>query len=87
MLFGIIVIVLAVVTYFAWKSVQPSPILKIKDTAKTVVNTAKDIVDVNNDGKVNLADAVATVNTVKKTGKKVVKKTVKKISGAKKKTK
>jgi len=60
----------------------PAPLLK---TTKKVEEVVAKTLDVNGDGKVDLADAVAAVKAVETTGKKVVKK-AKKIT-AKKKTK
>jgi hypothetical protein len=45
--------------------------------AKKVESAAKDIADVNNDGKVDLKDVVAAVKAAEQTGKKVVKKAAK----------
>jgi hypothetical protein len=83
--FGLVV-VLVVVIYFINRKVMTVPTPLLKATRK-VEEVAVKVVDVNGDGKVDLADAVAAVKTVKQTGKKVVKKTAKKIIGTKKKTK
>jgi polyhydroxyalkanoate synthesis regulator phasin len=60
---------LAILGYYAWKVNQPAPLVKIKETAKITATVAKevakDIVDVNNDGKVNLQDAAQVVKNVK----------------------
>lgn len=56
----------------------PKPILNL---TKKVEEVTKNIVDVNNDGKVTKADATAVVENTKK----VVKKTTKKITAKKKK--
>jgi hypothetical protein len=81
-----LVVVLAVVIYFVNRKVMaaPTPLLKV---TKKVEEVAVKAVDVNGDGKVDLADAVAAVKAVKETGKKAAKKTTKKITGSKKKTK
>ena len=74
-----LVLVLAVVIYFLNRKMMaaPAPLLKAtKKIEETVVKAA----DVNGDGKVDLADAVAAVKAVKTTGKKVAKK----INGKKK---
>jgi len=59
---------LALATFFAWKNTKSAPVsglkLKIKDGADKAISTAKDIADVNNDGKVDFADAVAAVKNV-----------------------
>ncbi len=82
--FFVLVLGLAVAIYFINRKVMaaPAPLLK---TTKKVEETVVKAVDVNGDGKVDLADAVAAVKAVKATGKKVVKK-AKKIT-TKKKTK
>lgn len=64
-LFIAAVALFAVVAYFARKSSQPSPILKIKDGAHQAVAAAKNVADVNNDGKVTVADAIEVVKNVK----------------------
>lgn len=75
MLIGIVtVICLGVVAYFAWKSVQPTPVLKIKDGAKQAVAAAKNVADVNNDGKVNVKDAIHVAQNVKAEVKRAKKK-------------
>jgi uncharacterized protein (UPF0333 family) len=68
-----LVVMLAVVAYFARKSSQPSPILKIKDGAHQAVASAKNVADVNNDGKVTVADAVEVVQNIKAEAKRAVK--------------
>jgi ABC-type uncharacterized transport system ATPase component len=92
----VVLFVLAIVIYFLNLKVMaaPSPLLK---ATKKVEATIVKAIDVNGDGKVNLADAVAAakavektgkvvVTAVKKTGKSVAKK-AKKITTTKKKTK
>ena len=68
---------LALATVFAWKNTKSAPVsglkLKIKDGADKAISTAKDIADVNNDGKVDFADAVAAVKNVEAETKRVVK--------------
>ena len=81
-----LVFVLAVVIYFVNRKMMAAPAPLLKATKK-VEEVAVKVVDVNGDGKVDLADAVAAVKAVKETGKKVAKKTTKKIAGTKKKTK
>lgn len=83
--FFVLVLGLAVAIYFINRKVMaaPAPLLK---TTKKVEETVVKAVDVNGDGKVDLADAVAAVKAVKATGKKAVKST-KKITSSKKKTK
>lgn len=83
--FFVLVLGLAVAIYFINRKVMaaPAPLLK---TTKKVEETVVKVVDVNGDGKVDLADAVAAVKAVKATGKKAVKST-KKITSSKKKTK
>jgi hypothetical protein len=74
MLIAILVLAaLAAVGFFAWKSSQPTPIMKIKDGAHTAVEVVKKAADVNNDGKVTVADAVAVAKNVKTQTKRVVK--------------
>lgn len=92
----VVLFVAAVVIYFLNLKVMavPSPFLK---ATKKVEATIVKVVDVNGDGKVDLADAVAAVKAVEKTGKVVVKavgktgksvvKKAKKITTTKKKTK
>jgi methyl-accepting chemotaxis protein len=72
-LFIAAVALFAVVAYFARKSSQPSPILKIKDGAHQAVAAAKNVADVNNDGKVTVADAIEVVQNVKAEAKRAVK--------------
>lgn len=74
LLFLVVSFVLAVVGYFAWKSAQPTPVLKLKDGAKQAVAAAKDIADVNNDGKVNVQDALQVVKNAKAEVKRAKKK-------------
>ena len=83
--FFVLVLGLAVAIYFINRKVMaaPAPLLK---TTKKVEETVVKAVDVNGDGKVDFADAVAAVKAVKTTGKKAVKST-KKITSSKKKTK
>jgi hypothetical protein len=92
----VVLFVLAIVLYFLNLKVMaaPSPLLK---ATKKVEATIVKAIDVNGDGKVNLADAVAVVKAVEKTGKvavtavkktgKSVAKKAKKITTTKKKTK
>lgn len=84
--FLVLVLGLAVAVYFINRKVMaaPAPLLK---TTKKVEETVVKAVDVNKDGKVDLADAVAAVKVVEATGKKVVKKVAKKATGTKKKNK
>ena len=81
----VVLFVLAVAIYFLNLKAMaaPSPLLK---ATKKVEATIVKAVDVNGDGKIDLADAVAVVKAVEKTGKSVVKK-AKKITTTKKKTK
>jgi hypothetical protein len=65
LLWVITVVAFSAVIYFALKSTQPSPALKIKDGTQKMVVTVKDVVDVNNDGKVNVKDAVQVAKNVK----------------------
>ena len=74
-----LVLVLAVVIYFLNRKMMAAPAPLLKATKK-VEETVVKAVDVNGDGKVDLADAVAAVKAVKTTGKKVAKK----INGKKK---
>ena len=66
---------LAAVTFFIWKKTKtPSGLkLKIQDKTEKVMSTAKDIVDVNNDGKVSFADVLATIDLVESGTKRAVK--------------
>jgi hypothetical protein len=66
---------LAAVTFFMWKKTKtPSGLkLKIQDKTEKVMSTAKDIVDVNNDGKVNFTDVLATIELVESGTKRAVK--------------
>jgi len=82
--FLVLVFVLAVAIYFINRKAMVAPAPLLKTTKKVEAAVAKTL-DVNGDGKVDLADAVAAVKAVETTGKKVVKK-AKKIT-AKKKTK
>lgn len=71
----VLVVVLLVfgIAYWLHKNNQPvftRPVHKIE----TVV---KDVVDINNDGKVDVKDAVAAVKKIEETGKKVGKKVAK----------
>jgi membrane protein implicated in regulation of membrane protease activity len=83
--FLVLVLVLAVAIYFLNRKVMEAPAPLLKATKK-VEETVVKAVDVNGDGKVDLADAVAAVKAVKATGKKAVK-SAKKITSTKKKTK
>jgi len=71
--FLVLVLGLAVAIYLINRKVMaaPAPLLK---TTKKVEATVVKAVDVNGDGKVDMADAVAAVKAVKATGKKVAKK-------------
>lgn len=71
--FLVLVLVLAVVIYFINRKVMAAPAPLLKATKKVEATVVK-AVDVNGDGKVDLADAVAAVKAVKTTGKKVAKK-------------
>lgn len=84
--FLVLVLGLAVAIYLINRKVMAAPAPLLKATKKVEATVVK-AVDVNGDGKVDFADAVAAVKTVKETGKKAVKKTTKKITGSKKKTK
>ena len=80
--FLVLVLGLAVAIYFINRKMMqaPAPLLKAtKKVEEVVVKT----VDVNKDGKVDVADATAAVKAVKTTGKKIVKK-AKKITSKKK---
>ena len=77
--FLVLILVLAIVIYFANRKMMEAPAPLLKATKK-VEEVAVKVVDVNDDGKVDLADAVAAVKAVKTTGKKVAKK----INGKKK---
>jgi hypothetical protein len=75
MLISILVIsAVCAVVYFAWKSAQPKPILKIKEGVQQTVATTKKIVDVNNDGKVDVRDAAKIVTNIKSETKRAKKK-------------
>jgi hypothetical protein len=71
--FLVLVLGLAVAIYFINRKAMaaPAPLLK---TTKKVEATVVKAVDINGDGKIDIADAVAAVKAVKTTGKKVVKK-------------
>ena len=86
MLWFLIIVALAVVMFFAWKSSEPTPALKIKAGAKEALDSAKaeleKVADVNKDGKVDFQDAVAAAQNVKKEVVKdvaIVKEEVKKV--------
>ncbi len=80
--FLLLVLGLAVAIYFINRKMMQAPAPLLKATKK-VEEVAVKAVDVNGDGKVDLADAVAAVKAVKTTGKKIVKK-AKKITSKKK---
>lgn len=82
--FLVLVLGLAVAIYLINRKMMAAPAPLLKTTKKVEAAMVKTL-DVNGDGKVDLADAVAAVKAVETTGKKVVKK-AKKIT-AKKKTK
>jgi len=67
--FLVLVLVLAVAIYFINRKVMAAPAPLLKTTKKVEAVVAKTL-DVNGDGKVDLADAVAAVKTVKKVAKK-----------------
>lgn len=69
-----LLLVVVTVGYFAWKSTQPTPALKIKDGFKQAAEAAKDVADVNDDGKVNFQDAVQVVHNAKAEVKRAKKK-------------
>lgn len=71
--FLVLVLGLAVAIYFINRKMMQAPAPLLKATKK-VEETVVKAVDVNGDGKVDLADAVAAVKAVKTTGKKVAKK-------------
>ena len=71
--FLLLVLGLAVAIYFINRKMMQAPAPLLKATKK-VEETVVKAVDVNGDGKVDLADAVAAVKAVKTTGKKVAKK-------------
>jgi hypothetical protein len=71
--FLLLVLGLAVAIYFINRKMMQAPAPLLKATKK-VEETVVKAVDVNGDGKVDLADAVAAVKAVKATGKKVAKK-------------
>lgn len=64
-----IAVLLAGVCYWTFFREEDAPI-----TLKAMTEKAKDIADVNNDGKVDMKDAMAAVAEVKKEVKKVKKK-------------
>lgn len=64
-----IAVVLAAVAYWQFFRKEETPV-----TIKTVTEKAKDVADVNNDGKVDLNDAKAAVDEAKAAIKKVKKK-------------
>ena len=71
--FLVLVLGLAVAIYFINRKMMQAPAPLLKATKK-VEETVVKAVDVNGDGNVDLADAVAAVKAVKTTGKKVAKK-------------
>ncbi len=73
-----IAVALAVVFYMTFFRQADAPV-----TLKSVTEKAKDIVDVNNDGKIDMKDAMAAVAEVKKEVKKVKKKYGGKVKKAK----
>jgi uncharacterized protein (UPF0333 family) len=78
LLFLSVVVVLVVIAWWInhkdMKELEKKPLFV---AAKKVESAAKDIADVNNDGKVDLKDVVAAVKAAEQTGKKVVKKAAK----------
>ena len=68
--FLVLVLGLAVAIYFLNRKMMAAPAPLLKATKK-VEETVVKAVDVNGDGKVDLKDAVAAVETVKKTAKKI----------------
>jgi hypothetical protein len=78
MIWILLLAAVAVVGYFAYKSTEPTPALKIKSGAKEALESAKasveKVADVNKDGKVDIKDAVAAVQNVKAEVKRVKKK-------------
>lgn len=87
MIWFLLIAALAVVGYFAFKSTEPTPTLKMKAGAKEAIDSAKagleKVADVNKDGKVDMKDAIAAVENVKAE----VKRTKKKYGGKVKKSK
>jgi hypothetical protein len=78
----LVVVVAAGVWWINHKNSQPLP-KSVLTVSHKVEEVAKNIADVNNDGKVDIKDAVAAVKKVEETGKKAVK-TAKKITSKKK---
>jgi hypothetical protein len=78
MIWILLLAVLVVVGYFAFKSTEETPALKIKSGAKEAIDSAKagleKVADVNKDGKVDMKDAMAAVQNVKAEVKRVKKK-------------
>lgn len=73
-----IAVALAVVFYMTFFREEDAPV-----TLKAMTEKAKDMADVNNDGKVDMKDAMAAVAEVKKEVKKVKKKYGGKVKKAK----
>lgn len=85
MLIGFVLLaIVAVCGFYAWHSSQPTFTSKVKDGAEKTVEKAKDVADVNNDGKVSLQDAVQVAKNVKAEAGRVKRKYGGKVKKAKK---
>lgn len=69
----LICIVGGIVWWVGYKNIKESEKNKLFNAAKKLQETVVDVADVNNDGTVNMKDAVAAATKVQEKAKKVVK--------------
>jgi hypothetical protein len=70
----VIVLIAGVCGFYAWNSSQPIFTSKAKDGVKKTVEKAVDVVDVNNDGKVDIKDVIKVAKAAKAEAGRVKKK-------------
>lgn len=70
----VIILITSVCGFYAWNSTQPTFPSKAKDGVKKTVEKAADVVDVNNDGKVDIKDVIKVAKAAKAEAGRVKKK-------------